>query len=98
MIGPAQREVLQATQRAQASLADLLEGVTLFPQTLLNVRLPSLADWQNNAHLAAETRAVEAVTSLKEGDVITNTLYPTGSAGLRQTNPRPPSTGNSVSP
>ena len=53
-------QVLQATQRAQASLADLLDGVTLFPQTLLNVRLPSLADWQNNAHLAAETRAVEA--------------------------------------
>jgi phosphoglucosamine mutase len=53
-------QVLQATQRAQASLADLLDGVVLFPQTLLNVRLPSLADWQSNAHLAAETRAVEA--------------------------------------
>ncbi len=53
-------QVLQATQRSQASLAGLLDGVTLFPQTLLNVRLPSLADWQSNAHLAAETRAVEA--------------------------------------
>jgi len=53
-------QVLQATQRAQASLADLLDGVTLFPQTLLNVRLPSLANWQSNARLAAETRAVEA--------------------------------------
>lgn len=53
-------QVLQAAQRARASLADLLAGVTLFPQTLLNVRLPSLADWQKNEALAAETRAVEA--------------------------------------
>jgi phosphoglucosamine mutase len=52
-------QVLQATQRAQASLADLLADVTLFPQTLLNVRLPSLANWQQNARLAAETLAVE---------------------------------------
>ena len=29
-------------------------------QTLLNVRLPSLAGWQDNPHLAAETRQVEA--------------------------------------
>ena len=53
-------QVLQAVQRAQASLADLLSGVTLFPQTMINVRLPSLANWQGNATLAAETRAVEA--------------------------------------
>ena len=52
-------QVLQATQRAQASLSDLLADVTLFPQTLLNVRLPSLANWQQNARLADETRAVE---------------------------------------
>ena len=56
-------QVLQATQRAKASLADMLSEVTLFPQTLLNVRLASLADlanWQQNNQLAAETRAVEA--------------------------------------
>ena len=53
-------QVLQATQRSQQTLAQMLEGVTLFPQTLLNVRLPSLAEWQQNPHLAAETRAVEA--------------------------------------
>ena len=56
-------QVLQATQRAQASLADLLADVTLFPQALLNVRLPSLADlktWQHNTQLAAATREVEA--------------------------------------
>ena len=53
-------QVLQATQRARASLTEMLADVTLFPQTLLNVRLPSLADWQQNPQLAAETRAVEA--------------------------------------
>ena len=56
-------QVLQATQRAQASLADMLAGVTLFPQTLLNVRLPSLGHlktWPQNTHLSAETKAVEA--------------------------------------
>jgi phosphoglucosamine mutase len=53
-------QVLQAIQRAHATLADLLADVTLFPQTLLNVRLPSLAGWEDNPHLAAETRLVEA--------------------------------------
>jgi len=52
-------QVLQAAQRAKASLADLLDGVTLFPQTLLNVRLSSLAHWQTNTALAAETLAVK---------------------------------------
>ena len=52
-------QVLQAAQRAKASLADLLDGVTLFPQTLLNVRLSSLAHWQTNTALATETLAVE---------------------------------------
>jgi len=56
-------QVLQAVQRAKASLADILAEVTLFPQTLLNVRLGSLADlanWPKNPRLAEETRAVEA--------------------------------------
>jgi phosphoglucosamine mutase len=52
-------QVLQAIQRAQTSLAELLADVSLFPQTLINVRLPSLAHWQQNAWLAAETQAVE---------------------------------------
>ena len=56
-------QVLQATQRAKCSLAAMLADVTLFPQTLLNVRLGSLADlagWPQNQGLADETRAVEA--------------------------------------
>ncbi len=55
-------QVLQATQRACAPLAELLQGVTLFPQTLLNVRLGSQDDllhWKSNAGLAKVTREVE---------------------------------------
>jgi phosphoglucosamine mutase len=53
-------QVLQAVQRAHASLAELLEGVQLFPQTLLNVRLERMADWKQNARLVAESQAAEA--------------------------------------
>ncbi|MBI5255303.1 MAG: phosphoglucosamine mutase [Burkholderiales bacterium] len=52
-------QVLQAVQRARACLPDLLAGVTLFPQTLLNVRLSGQGDWRQNRRLQAETRAVE---------------------------------------
>jgi phosphoglucosamine mutase len=48
-------QVLQAVQRAGTSLAGLLADVRLFPQTLLAVRLPSLAGWQDNPHLAEAT-------------------------------------------
>ena len=53
-------QVLQAVRRNGHSLADLLAPVTLFPQTLLNVRLPSLADWQHNLSLRRERDAVES--------------------------------------
>ena len=52
--------VLQAVERQRRPLATLLEGVTLFPQTMINVRLPEGSDWRANALLAAEQRAVEA--------------------------------------
>jgi phosphoglucosamine mutase len=51
-------QVLQAQQRNGRSLAELLEGVELFPQTLLNVRLRAGADWKNNAALAQLQREV----------------------------------------
>ena len=53
-------QVLQAVQRARASLAELLEGVQLFPQTLLNVRLERMTDWKQNTRLVAESQAAEA--------------------------------------
>ena len=53
-------QVLQACVRSKRSLADLLADVTLFPQTLINVRLQPGQDWKNHAGFAAETRLVEA--------------------------------------
>ncbi len=53
-------QVLQACVRSGNSLADLLAGVTLFPQTLINVRLQPGQDWQSNTALASASRAVQA--------------------------------------
>jgi phosphoglucosamine mutase len=53
-------QVLQACVGSDKTLAELLAGVTLFPQTLINVRLQPGQDWQANTRLAEETRAVEA--------------------------------------
>jgi phosphoglucosamine mutase len=44
--------VLEAVVRSGRGLADLLQGVDLFPQTLINVRLKPGADWQSNRALA----------------------------------------------
>ncbi|MDF1482431.1 phosphoglucosamine mutase [Extensimonas sp. H3M7-6] len=52
-------QVLQACVRSERSLAQLLEGVQLFPQVLLNVRLAPGQDWRQNRLLAEATRAVE---------------------------------------
>ncbi len=52
-------QVLKASVRSGRSIAQLLEGVTLFPQTLINVRLQPGQDWKNNAELAAETQRAE---------------------------------------
>ena len=53
-------QVLQAVRRRERSLAELLEGVVLFPQVLVNVRLPADADWQRNRRLQTERSEVEA--------------------------------------
>ena len=53
-------QVLQAQQRNGKSLAEMLEGVTLFPQTLINVRLRADQDWKRNGLLAAEQERVSA--------------------------------------
>ena len=44
--------VLQAAVRSGRSLARLLEGVRLYPQTLINVRLKPGADWRSSRALA----------------------------------------------
>ena len=53
-------QVLQACVRSGKTMAQLLAGVTLFPQTLINVRLKPGQDWKASANLASETQAVEA--------------------------------------
>ncbi|MBA4343894.1 MAG: phosphoglucosamine mutase [Methylibium sp.] len=52
--------VLQAVVRTGRSLAELMDGVDLFPQTLINVRLQPGQDWKSNARLAQAQADVTA--------------------------------------
>jgi len=51
-------QVLHAICRTGRTLQDQLAGVSLFPQTLLNVRLQAGQDWKANTRLAQEQAAV----------------------------------------
>ena len=53
-------QVLQACARSGATMAELLEGVDLFPQTLINVRLQPGQDWRANLELESAIKAVES--------------------------------------
>jgi phosphoglucosamine mutase len=48
-------QVLQACVRSGKTVAQLLDGVTLFPQTLVNVRIAPGQNWKDNQALASET-------------------------------------------
>jgi phosphoglucosamine mutase len=52
-------QVLKAIARSGKSLAELLEGVKLFPQTLINVKLDAGQDWKKNTALSAEIALAE---------------------------------------
>ncbi len=52
-------QVLQACVRSGKTIAQLLGEVTLFPQTLINIRLQPGQDWRSSEALKAETLAVE---------------------------------------
>ncbi len=52
-------QVLQAVQRSGKSLRQLLDGMTLFPQKMINVRLATRADWKQNRTLVSEAATVE---------------------------------------
>jgi len=52
-------QVLQACVRTGQTLAELLADLTLFPQTLVNVRLQPGQDWKANTQLPQTTKAVE---------------------------------------
>ena len=53
-------QILQACVRSGKTIEQLLGGVVLFPQTLINVRLAPGQDWKSNASMQAMTRQVEA--------------------------------------
>ncbi len=53
-------QVLQACVRSGHGIAQMLTEVTLFPQTLINVRLRPGQDWKGSLPLASETKRVEA--------------------------------------
>lgn len=53
-------QILQALQRSGKTMAGLLAQVTLFPQTLINVRLRPGQDWKANTAMEQAQRAVEA--------------------------------------
>nr|WP_315193548.1 phosphoglucosamine mutase [uncultured Aquabacterium sp.] len=53
-------QVLQAVVRSARTLSSWLEGVELFPQRLINVRLQPGQDWQSHAPLQQMREQVEA--------------------------------------
>ena len=52
-------QIMQAVRRSGRPLAHLLDGVTLFPQTLINVRLREGSDWTCNAALDDARQSAE---------------------------------------
>ncbi|HZY18210.1 MAG TPA: phosphoglucosamine mutase [Ramlibacter sp.] len=52
-------QVLRACVRSGSNMADLLEGVSLFPQTLVNVRLQPGQDWKQSRGLPQAQMALE---------------------------------------
>jgi phosphoglucosamine mutase len=54
-------QVLQAVVRSGRSLAHWLDGVTLFPQRLINVRLQPGQDWRNSPRLATVQKDVDGM-------------------------------------
>ena len=53
-------QILQACVRSGKTMAQLLDGVVLFPQTLINVRLAPGADWKSNLPMQQAIAQVEA--------------------------------------
>ena len=70
--------VLQAVSRSGRSMAQLLEDVTLFPQTLINVRLKPGADWKSNTALTV----AQAAVSRELGDAGRVLIRPSGTEPL----------------
>jgi phosphoglucosamine mutase len=54
-------QVLQACIRNGLQPADMLQGIELFPQTLINLKIPSGFNWQQSAELQKTRQEVEAM-------------------------------------
>jgi phosphoglucosamine mutase len=52
-------QVLSALKRGGKSLAECCGELTLYPQTLINLKVPAGFDWTKNAAMVAEKEAVE---------------------------------------
>ena len=52
-------QVLSALARSGKTLAESCSELVLYPQTLINVKVPPGFDWTNNAAMVAEKEAVE---------------------------------------
>jgi phosphoglucosamine mutase len=52
-------QVLEAVRRSGKTLAQLLDGVALFPQTLINVRIAAGSDWMSNPRMQDAQSGVE---------------------------------------
>jgi phosphoglucosamine mutase len=52
-------QILQAVRRSGRTLSALLEGVALFPQTLINVRLRDGSEWHRSAALSDARQSAE---------------------------------------
>lgn len=71
-------QVLQTCVRSGRTMAELLQDVQLFPQTLINVRLTPGQDWQSNTQLKSVQLEVEAELG-KTGRVL---IRPSGTEPL----------------
>ncbi len=52
-------QVLQACVHSQKTIAELLDDMVLFPQTMINVRLQPGQDWKNSPQLASMSQTVQ---------------------------------------
>jgi phosphoglucosamine mutase len=53
-------QVLSALKRTGKTLAQSIEDISLFPQTLINVKVTPGSDWQKNAALLSEKEVIES--------------------------------------
>ncbi|TDK68596.1 phosphoglucosamine mutase [Sapientia aquatica] len=53
-------QVLSALRRHNKTLPEFFAGISMFPQALVNVRVPVGTDWQKNAAMVADKAEVEA--------------------------------------